>query len=470
MYTDAKQVQLLIVMLKEYGIKRIVISPGTRNFPLVHSIENDPDFICYSIVDERSASYFAMGLILETGEPVAVSCTSGTASANYHSAVCEAYYQKMPLILLTADRNPYYLDHRENQMIPQVNMYGSSCIKAVTIPAIKDAQDEWYCYRTLNEALLETERKEKGPIQINYVLEDWELDRFHTPVLPQLKKMERIFMEDTKLWEEKAREITSAKRVLVVFGQSTPPSNQLTTAIETFFSYTNSVISVDYTANLHCKGTLEMTRLMDSLQGEFFEEIEPDIVISMNNNYLNGIKWALKGTRTLFTHWDVNADGKLVDEYRQLSSVFACTPLEFFEQMNEYLFKEGQIKQEHAYYHTIEEKMKLLSDYDFEYSNLYVMKAFEKKVPAGANLHLGNIRSAYLAQFFPLSEQVRVYAHNGTTTIDGSLSTFVGQAAATDKLSFCFLGDLSFFYDMNALWNRYIKNTMRILLLNNGGG
>src|SRR5690554_3871005 len=172
MYSSLKNVQIIISLLKQYNINHIVISAGTRHTPLVHSVENDSFFKCYSIVDERSASFFALGLIEELQKPVAICCTSGSAVANYVSAANEAFYQQLPLLILTADRNPYYLFQQEEQMIPQINLFKDICKKTVTLPIVRDDKDFWYCSRLVNEALLELEHKEKGPVHINFPVEN----------------------------------------------------------------------------------------------------------------------------------------------------------------------------------------------------------------------------------------------------------------------------------------------------------
>lgn len=127
MYTKIKNVQILVSLLKQHHIRHLVLSAGTRHVPLAHSVENDDYFHCYSVVDERSAGYFALGLAKELGEPVAIACTSSTATCNYVPPVAEAYYQKVPLLILTGDRDPYYLNQLEDQMIDQVDMYRNFC-------------------------------------------------------------------------------------------------------------------------------------------------------------------------------------------------------------------------------------------------------------------------------------------------------------------------------------------------------
>ena len=171
MYSDNKSVQILVSLLKEYKITLAVLSPGTRNSPLVRSLEFDHHFKCYSIVDERSAAYFALGISLDKSVPVLLSCTSGTASANYFSAICEASKNNIPLVAITSDRHPYLLHQKEDQMITQPNMYGDACRVSVSLPIIHDSNDEWYCRRLLSEALLALTYKGGGPVHINIPIE-----------------------------------------------------------------------------------------------------------------------------------------------------------------------------------------------------------------------------------------------------------------------------------------------------------
>ena len=202
MYTNLRNVQILIALLKENRIRHIVLSAGTRHTPLVASVEQDPWFETYSVVDERSASFFAIGLIELLQEPVAIACTSGTAAANYVSAANEAFYQHLPLVILTADRNPYYRFQQEEQMIPQTNLYDDVIRKSVTLPHVRDDKDAWYCARVCNEALLELSHREPGPVHINFVVENnypvhQGIVRFEQKELPAVRKINRLTHESS---------------------------------------------------------------------------------------------------------------------------------------------------------------------------------------------------------------------------------------------------------------------------------
>jgi len=470
MYTENKTVQILIAMLKAFGIKQAVLSPGTRNVPFVHSIEKDDFFKCYSIVDERSAGYFALGLILESNEPVVISCTSGTSATNYSSAICEAYEQKLPLIVLTADRNQYYLNQLEDQMIPQTNLYPGRTKMQITLPIVKDDLDYWYCRRIINEALLEATRRGGGPVHINIPI-DWGLfaQNFSVKNLPKVNPFKRITFRD--MYKKKIPEVDylkNKKRILVLYGQNQPVSKKTIYDIEGFVNKYNCVIAVETISNLHTKGTVNTSLICRALTKESFTKVfAPDLVISLNGNYISTIKGLLKGCSSPFDHWTVNEEGNIVDQFKKLTRVFECSTEEFFEYFNKY---GGDSLSDGEYLNLWREKINSLPKPNFPYSDNYAMQEFLKQIPNKSLLHYGNGVAVHISQYFPIDESIIHYCHSGTTTIDGSLSTFIGQAAASSKLCFAFIGDLSFFYDMNALWNRYVGNNVRILLYNNEGG
>jgi 2-succinyl-5-enolpyruvyl-6-hydroxy-3-cyclohexene-1-carboxylate synthase len=167
MYTVIKNLQILMALLKKHNISHLVISLGARMKDFAFSVENDPYFTCYSVVDERSAAYFAMGIAQELGRPVGIVCTSSTTTCNYLPGITESFYQGVPLVVMTGDRDPYYLGQMEYQMIRQVNMYDRVVKKSVNLPVVNNDEDFWYCERLINEALLELNHRGCGPVHIN---------------------------------------------------------------------------------------------------------------------------------------------------------------------------------------------------------------------------------------------------------------------------------------------------------------
>ena len=220
MYTELKTYQIIIALLKKYGITHCVLSAGSRNVPFVHSIEEDPDFHCYSVVDERSAGYFALGLSQELNQPVVISCTSSTATCNYWPPVAEAFYQGVPIVVLTSDRDPEMLGQWEDQMINQVGMYDRHVRKSVNLPIINNRDDEFYCQRLVNEALLELNHHGTGPVHINVPMKSYN-NSFNIKTLPEVTKIDRLCLDDADdLWKEKIEKLKKAKRILVTCGQN----------------------------------------------------------------------------------------------------------------------------------------------------------------------------------------------------------------------------------------------------------
>ena len=287
MYTKIKNVQIIVSLLKQHNIRHLVLSAGTRHVPLAHSVENDDFFKCYSVVDERSAGYFALGLSKELGEPVAIACTSSTATCNYTPAVAEAFYQKVPLLILTGDRDPYSLNQLEDQMIDQKDMYRNFCKKCVSLPVVKDERDEWYCQRLVNEALLELDHHGKGPVQINFpiVQSIEEIANAGAPELPMYNKIERCEIgKKPQLWEKMTQKLRNAKRIMVLLGAATPASKELCKAMDDFAERYNCVIATEPLSNLHCKNALNCYLMAESITVATLSKYAPDLVIFFGGN------------------------------------------------------------------------------------------------------------------------------------------------------------------------------------------
>lgn len=476
MYSVHQNVQILIALLKKYGIKDLVISAGTRHIPLVFSVEEDEFFNCYSVVDERSAGFFALGLVEKLKRPAAIICTSGTAAANYVSAANEAYYQRLPLVILTSDRHPYYLNQQEDQMIPQINLYKDVCKKVVNLPIVRDGKDFWYCSRLVNEALLELNHREAGPIHINFPIDDnYPIEqgtfKFELSSLPEVVKIERLMLEDSIVsWENKAKELFESK-ILIIYGQTRKLSSTEKKIFESFCEKYDCMVSVDHLSNLSGKYCIDTYVLGSLMNKDDLQQMCPDIVITMNANSITPLKTKLKGISGKFRHWHVSREGVVSDVFRCQTDIIECSPITFFEKMSSYIDE----KCSHTYF---EKWVKLRdSKMDFsnqpceiEYSGVYAIQQLLAKIPKGSLLHISNSNNIRIAPYFCIDDSIEIFCNRGTCGIDGSMSSFIGQAAVADGLAFLMIGDLSFFYDMNALWNRYVGNNVRILVNNNSGG
>lgn len=470
MYTELKSYQIIIALLKKYGIRHCVLSAGSRNVPFVHSIEEDSFFKCYSVVDERSAGYFALGLAQELNEPVVISCTSSTATCNYWPPVSEAFYQGVPIVVLTSDRDPVMLGQWEDQMIDQVGMYDRHVRKSVNLPIINNKDDERYCQRLVNEALLELNHHGTGPVHINIPMRSYN-NSFNVKKLPEVTKIDRLCLDDEIfLWEEKVEKLKHAKRILVTCGQKNYVSAELKLGIEEFFKKYNSTIVIEYMSNIECEGAINTTVCMDSryVIAKKVKELLPDIVISYGGNIFSGIKDQLRKFAGEFEHWLIQEDGRVVDVYKSITTIFECKPEYFFKFCNSRV--ENTLANNCIYYNQFKEYADSVIIPEFPYSHVYAIKEVVEKISSNSILHLSINDSIRITNFFKLNPNIKVYANIGTHGIDGCLSSFLGQAAAVDKPSYLVIGDLAFFYDMNAMRLRHIGKNVHILLINNEGG
>ena len=472
MYSFHKNVTIILSLFKKFGIRNIVASAGTRNIPLVFSALRDDYFNCYSIVDERSASFFALGIIQTTQKPAAIVCTSGTAACNYLSAVNEAFYQHLPLVVLTSDRNHYYLNQQEDQCIPQLSLYQNVLKKMVDLPIVRDELDEWYCGRLVNEALLELDHREKGPVQINFQVDadypkkggDFILDQ---PNLPKVKKIDRLMAEDSdEKWESLAKYI-SGKKLLILYGQNMPVSKEETNEINNFCDKYDVVIISEHLANRHVKNQVQPTLILKMVDKK---EFCPDIVITMGGHRIIEPKAKFRAIKDQIEHWHVSPDGNVSDPFHCQTMIIECRQKYFFGR----LASLGK-KSTHPYLdkwramEALQIKREPKSA-DFEFSGVYAIKSLFENIPADSLIHVSNSNSIRLATYFNLPETINFYCNRGTCGIDGSMSTYVAQSYLSKNLSFLIIGDLSFFYDLNALWNHYVNGQTRILLINNCGG
>lgn len=481
-YSNYGNIQVLISLLHQYGIKNIVISAGNRHSPFVHSLENEKNkrkdcLNIFSVVDERSASFVAIGLIQKLHEPVAICCTSGTAACNYVSAVQEAFFQKLPLIVLTADRNPMYLYQQEEQMSVQQNLFSGACKKAVTLPIVRDEKDMWYCARLVNEALLEAVQGEQGPVHINFPVEnDYPVKGgfmdFDTEKLPFIRKTERLLSTDSdEKWKEWAVKLHE-KKLLIIYGQNRPLNNDELKITDTFCSSFNCVFSVDALSNLNCSKSIDTTLLSRIINKTEIEELLPDVIITMNGNSISGLKGKIPVKEKNIQHIHISENGLISDPYKCLPDTIACSPIYFFERIVNYISKKSNDSYFKQWNKLYKNKISLcdFNSTNIEWSSLYTIQQVMNKLPENSLLHLANSNSVRLCSLFPNSKYSEVYCNRGTNGIDGSMSSFVGNSIFHNGLCFLFIGDLSFFYDMNALWNHHLNKKIRILVNNNAGG
>ena len=468
MYTHIKSVQILISLMKQYNVKHIVLSPGTRNTPLAHSVETDDYFTCYSIVDERSAGYFALGIAETLDVPVAVSCTAATATCNYFPAIKEAYERKLQLIALTADQESKTRFQMADQSIDQINMFHGFVRCAIDIPKVTEQRDEWYCNRCINEAFQAMSHHRKGPVQINYHMSYSleELSTFKVECLPQTRKIERY--EGPMDWEPVAKVLKQKNRVLVIAASDYIENESLRKSLRDFTDKYNCVVLADTFSNVRsydCDRIICPNTLGDVLNGEEIEELCPDLILTFGNVYYSTMKFLLLQYSKRVEHWQIALDGIINDGYRCLTRIYECRPEKFFEEVNTYSDGEN----DGVYSSLWENQLNRLVYPDLKFTHFEVIRQLCEKLPKNSILHTSVLDSIRISNYVPMHPTVRCFANIGADGIDGALSTLLGQASVDDKLSVLLIGDLSLLYDMSALLTN-IPSNVRILVINNYAG
>ncbi|MCL1942945.1 MAG: 2-succinyl-5-enolpyruvyl-6-hydroxy-3-cyclohexene-1-carboxylic-acid synthase [Candidatus Azobacteroides sp.] len=467
MYSDKKNILQLVALLKAHRINDIVLCPGSRNAPIIQTLANHPFFNCRAVTDERSAGFFAMGLALQSNKPAVVCCTSGTALLNIHPAVAEAFYQQIPLIVVSADRPAAWIGQADGQTLPQPDVFGTLVKKSVNLPEIRTGEDEWYCNRLINEALLETDHHGKGPVHINVPVSE-PLFGFTAENLPPARTISRI--QGLKAFSENRNDIASRwseyTKCIIIAGQSALSF--------TFEKETDEILNGHFVllAEHLNNGTVPGTPvknfdvLLYAFTDKQTENLTPELLITYGGHVVSKRLKKFLRSHPPKEHWHISADGKIIDLYGSLTTVVEADPCAFAAEIAS-LFKNRPAPE---YPWLWKNLAKAIPEPNLPYSEISAIGALVKQLPENSVLHLGNSSIVRYAQLFSIPDTVEVFCNRGTSGIEGSLSAAVGYASASDKLNFIVIGDLSFFYDMNALWNGQVDNNLRILLLNNGGG
>ena len=458
MYASQKNIQIIVSLLKQYGVRHLVLSPGTRNSALCHSVETDSDFTCYSIVDERSAAYFALGLCEATKKPVGFSCTSSTAACNYLPAIHEAHRKNLPLIALTGDREWFKLYQMEDQMIDQNRMYGSYCRYYCLLPIGNNSDEEWYCIRKVNEAL---HAVRKGPVQINFQVKEIQ---FPIKVLPKYRK---ITLHDAPNWEQTRMSLRKFKRILVICGQNYPQSDMLSSLLKEFSDKYGAAIATDYFSNLNNDAFLRTVLVTEamSIVPRDFDGYCPDLVISTGGHFWSFVKYILRANNAKFEHWRISQDGEFKDGFRALTNVYKTSAEIFFAEVNA-----TDYKADDSYRRSWKKRLEKVRYPKMQFSNFSVIRDIVDQIPKNALVHTSILNATRLINYTRMDSGVTAFSNLGADGIDGCLSTWLGESACCkEEKSFLITGDLSLIYDMGSLLNGLHKN-QRILAINNFAG
>ncbi|MDB5261894.1 MAG: 2-succinyl-5-enolpyruvyl-6-hydroxy-3-cyclohexene-carboxylic-acid synthase [Adhaeribacter sp.] len=464
----------------QWGVRQVVLSPGSRCAPLTLAFVRHPGILVRTVSDERAAAFIGLGIALTTREPVVLVCTSGTAALNYAPAVAEAFYQQVPLVVITADRPAEWIDQLDGQTIRQENIYGRHIKKSFSFPAVGQHPDEiWYGQRLVSEALLETQAYPPGPVQINIPLRE--------PFYPQPGETIR-FDKNVKVIRELPNEfpisdayqnllgfaLANYRKILIVAGQLAPDA-ELLGALQAFARSNGAVIIGDIISNLH--QIPEECRYQDThLAGKHTSdamELQPDLLITFGlSNISKNLKLFLRAFPPR-AHWHLQPAGTVADPFQSLTQIIRSTPVSFFSAL-----KNNSFKTSRNYQTAWQQREKKAKNYlkhfltQPVYSEFTAYALVMQHLPANSFLHLANsmaVRYANIIGLLPTNKTI-VFANRGTSGIDGCTSTAVGSALSSNRLTVLLTGDMAFFYDRNGLWHNYLPENLRIILFNNQAG
>lgn len=459
-YTDARNAQLVIALLKEYGIRNIIASPGTTNVPFVYSVQNDSFFNIYSAIDERSAAYMACGLAAESGEPVVLSCTGATASRDYMPGLTEAFYRKLPVLALTSMHFTEDIGNLSTQILDRSVIPNDIARYHTSLEMIENermAKDEEL---RINIALSELTRDGGGPVAVQLITDG--NYTFSATSLPKVNRINRFLPEKISEWPE----LPDNAKIAVLLGVHRTFSATESEMLEHFVETHDAVVFSDISSGYHGKFAFGSALACIQLQNNPIRSaFEPDLVIHVGEmtgdyntmGFLTGLNCPV---------WRVSLDGEFRQHFARLENVFQCSNEFFFSHYasNKHVESGYRTKWEN-YDIQLRKRMP-----EFPFSNIWMAQQLHSMIPAGSIVHSAILSSLSSWDYFPLSKDVRSSANVGGFGIDGCTSTLIGASLSSHELCFCITGDLAFFYDMNSLGCREIGPNLRILLINNGLG
>ncbi len=472
--SDKEGIRILTEILVKKGIKRVVLSPGSRNAPLLMAFAREKRLEHFVVLDERSAAFFALGMAQQSGQPVALACTSGTATLNYGPAIAEAYYQRLPLIVVTADRPVEWIDQEDCQTIRQNGLFANIVKASYQLPGeLRDEEERWYVNRMVNDAVNCALRGRQGPVHINVPLREPLYGERTYPKDP-IRSVGLLGAVQTlapEIADELAAQLNSCPKVMIVAGFQLP-DEQLKACLHKWAALEQVVILTETPANLNSEGHIGMIdRVLSTIDERDKEEFAPELLITFGGSLISKQVKAFLRKYKPARHWSIDQGDHPADTFRVLTTQIDLQPVGFLKSLS------GKLTSLSSGYAHRWRLQKKISDARHDAFARTVgwcdWKAFSMicpAIPAGTALQLSNSTPIRYAQLFECPQILRVDCNRGTSGIDGSTSTAVGAAVLNEGVTLFITGDMSFLYDSNALWNKYITPRLKIIVMKNGGG
>jgi 2-succinyl-5-enolpyruvyl-6-hydroxy-3-cyclohexene-1-carboxylate synthase len=460
----------------KHGMRHVVCSPGSRNAPLVIAFDEHPAIETFVIHDERCAAFYAMGMAQQLNAPVGITCTSGSAMLNYYPAVAEAHYQSIPLVVISADRPEEWIDQGDGQTIVQKGVYTNHIRFEGTI--LEELNKDFTIEDLKNSTKIAFQKGNgnwKGPIHFNVPIneplynsveiESLDFETYPSSILEkELATIEIDFIQNT--WK-------TSERKLILFGQL-PKNPYLLQKVIDLSNDSSVAILVENTSNLshpafiHC-----IDRTLEGIAESEIEKFNPDLLITIGGAVVSKrIKQFLRKA-TIAHHWKIGYDFPEMDTYRALTKSFEVSPAHFTLQL---LAVKSEVQ--NSMYGARWKQLDFMCQekigsffQTIPYSDLSVFETILDYIPEDSFLHMGNSSVVRYCQLFDPIKSIHYFSNRGTSGIDGCTSTACGVALMSpSKCNVLITGDVSFFYDSNALWSNHLPANLRIILINNGGG
>lgn len=473
MTSDKKTVSLLADLFVKKGLTDIIISPGSRNAPLIIAFGGNESVNAYTVVDERSAAFFALGLAQESGKPVAVSCTSGSAVLNYAPAISEAYYQKLPLLILTADRPSHMIDVGDGQTIRQENVFASHIKESFSLPLNLDNEDDLtQASHLINQAIDACLFPEPGPVHINIPLDE---PLYNTTDHGVEGKVENTVEATSEVSQKLTNEFVdlwnSGKKVLILSGQSAP-SKEKEALLSRLAEMDQVAVLTETTSNLNDVRFIDcIDNVLTAIPEGEEKAHAPQLLVTTGGAIVSKkIKKYLRDYKPEH-HWHLSASGEKVDTFFALTQIVETSPLDFLSSVTHRLQSVSSDFGK-SWVDLKKRVTKLKADYlkELPYSDLKVFEVLLQHIPANSVLHLGNSTPVRYSQLFGSSRKFEYFSNRGVSGIDGQLSTAAGYAVKSERINTAITGDLGFFYDSNAMMNKHLTPNLKMVVINNGGG
>lgn len=475
MYSDKENINILTSLLVSYGVRHIVVCPGSRNAPLVHNFDVSPDITTHAVTDERSAAFFALGLRLRLRQPVAVCVTSGSALLNTMPGAAEATYQHEGIIIISADRPQAWIGQLDGQTMPQHGALGTFASPSVSLPEPHNDTERWLCRRLICEAMIANTCPPFPSVHINVPVSE-PLFGFSTPCLPEIPPVGIADLDDQNGRETLRRILKGKRRLMVISGQTYDDS-----AAGLLMDKASGCVFVAEWLSPYGR-VRHIDEILRTTCAEELDNMRPDCIVYIGGHTVSKrLRHYMRSldSRTMFI--TVSDDGMLHDVSQHTTLVVKATAGDFMRMIcNGAICPDADMDFVRRWHDMDNMAARRISASCPPYSQMLAIRRLEENIDNSKDIVCyANSLSVRAGMMYASAYR---YCNRGLNGIEGTLSMAAGMAAGAKEEGmtagnmtaaqnvYCVIGDLSFFYDSNALWIQELAGNMRIMLINNQRG